>query len=121
MFLASSNKTRQLLHLSYIQRVQPAELQRGRADLTALLAELAPGFRVLVDFGRLEAMEIDCVPEIGLGMELMDQRGVGLVVRVIPDPSKDIGLNILTVFHYKHRPRIVTCQNLVEAAKVLAL
>ncbi len=121
MFLATSNKSKQLVHLSYIQRVQPAELQRGREELAALLAELAPGFRVLVDFGRLEAMEIDCVPEIGLLMELMEQRGVGLVVRLIPDPSKDIGLNILTVFHYKHRPRIVSCKDLVEAAKVLAL
>ena len=120
MFLASSNKTRQLLHLSYIQRVQPAELQRGRADLTALLAELAPGFRVLVDFGRLEAMEIDCVPEIGLGMELMDQRGVGLVVRVIPDPSKDIGVNILTVFHYPHGLPVITCQNLDEAVRTFS-
>ena len=110
-----------MLHLSYILRVEPAELQRGREDLKTLLAELPPDFRVFVDFGRLEAMGFDCVPEIGLSMELMDQHGVGLVVRLIPDPSKDVGLNILTVFHYKHRPRIVTCKSLIEAAKELAL
>jgi hypothetical protein len=121
MFLVTANKTRQLLHLSYIQRVKPVELQRGREDLKSLLAELAPGFRVFVDFGRLEAMGLDCVPEIGLSMELMDQHGVGLVVRLIPDPTKDIGLNILTVFHYKRRPRIVSCKNLLEVTKALAL
>jgi hypothetical protein len=44
-----------------------------------------------------------------------------LVVRVIPDETKDIGFNILTVFHYPHRPQIVTCQTLPEAARVLGL
>jgi hypothetical protein len=121
MFLVTSNKIRQLLHLSYIERVKPVELQRGREDLKSLLAEMAPGFRVFVDLGRLEAMGLDCVPEIGFSMQLMDQHGVGMVVRLIPDPTKDIGLNILTVFHYKRRPRIVTCKNLLEAAKALAL
>jgi len=65
MFLATSNKTSQLLHLSYIGQVGPEELERGLEDIKALLAELAPGFRVLVDFGRLESMGIDCVPPVG--------------------------------------------------------
>ena len=37
MFLVTVNKTRQLLHLSYIQRVKPVELQRGREDLKSML------------------------------------------------------------------------------------
>ncbi len=86
-----------------------------------LLADLPPGFRVLVDLGRLEHMELACLTEIGRGMEMIDRKGVGLVVRVIPDPSKDIGLNILTAFHYAHPPQLVTCKNMTEAAKALAL
>src|SRR5258707_574200 len=109
MFLATANKSKQLLHLSFIGRVEPEELQRGLEDLRALLAELSPGFNVLGDFGRLESMNLTCVPEIGRAMEMIDQKGVGLVVRVIPDPSKDIGLNILMAFHYTHRPHVVTC------------
>ena len=54
-------------------------------------------------------------------MDLIGHAGVGLVVRVIPDASKDIGMNILTVFHYPHRPRVVTCQNLTDAARALGL
>jgi len=52
-------------------------------------------------------------------MDLVGQAGVGLVVRVIPDPSKDIGMNILTVFHYPHHPRIVTCESMAAAAREL--
>ena len=46
--------------------------------------------------------------------------GVAEVVRVIPDPQKDIGLNILSVFHYSRRVRIVTCESLAEAEELFA-
>jgi hypothetical protein len=121
MYLAASNRGKKLLHLSYIGQVKPEQLERGLDDLKMLLADLPPDFRLLADFGRLESMLLDCVPEIGRGMEMIDLHGVELVVRVIPDPAKDIGLNILTLFHYKHRPQIVTCENMIEAAKVLGL
>jgi hypothetical protein len=121
MLLVTSNKLRQLLHIRYLGPVQPAEFQQGREDLTAQLRELSPGFRLLADFSQLESMELDCEVELGRMMELIGQGGVALVVRVIPDSSKDIGMNILTVFHYPRRLRVVTCKNLIEAAKALGL
>ena len=54
-------------------------------------------------------------------MELLDRNGVELVVRVIPDSTKDIGLNILMIFHYKKQPRVVTCSKMTEAARILSL
>ena len=42
-----------------------------------------------------------------------------MVVRVIPDPYKDIGLNIVSLFHYPRRVRIVTCETLEEAMRAL--
>jgi hypothetical protein len=121
MVLVTSNKSKQLLYVSYIGQVQPGQFQSGREDLNAQLGELSAGFRLLADFSRLESMNLDCQPELGRVMELIGEAGVDLVVRVIPDPSKDIGMNILTVFHYPHRPRVVTCQNLIEAARALGL
>jgi hypothetical protein len=121
MLLITSNKSRQLLHISYIGMVQREELQRRREDLTTQLGELSPGFRLLADFSCLESMELDCAPELGRMMDLIAEAGVRLVVRVMPDKRKDIGLNILTVFHYRHRPRVVTCKGLAEAARALAL
>jgi hypothetical protein len=120
MFLATSNKARQLLHVSYIGQVHPAELAEGKEDIRALLAELPHGFRLLTDFSQLMALDPDCLPEIGSIMELLDQSGVGTILRVIPAPEKDIGFNILTIFHYPHHPRVITCQNLTEAGKYLA-
>ncbi|HTQ51946.1 MAG TPA: hypothetical protein VMJ12_14645 [Candidatus Acidoferrales bacterium] len=121
VLLVTSNKIRQLLCVSYIGRVRPEEFPRNREDLTVQLEELSAGFRLLADFSQLESMGLDCEPELGRTMELIGKAGVELVVRVFPDPSKDIGMNILTVFHYPHRPRVVTCDNLVDAAMALGL
>ncbi|HNQ72555.1 MAG TPA: hypothetical protein PKN95_02990 [Verrucomicrobiota bacterium] len=121
MFLVTSNPGLQLLFLAYAGDVTPEELRRRRPDLETLAAGLRAGLRVLVDFTHLDRMAVQCAEEIGFGMELLDRHEVSLVVRVIPDPHKDIGMSILTLFHYKHRPRILTCKNLSAAAKLLAV
>ena len=121
MFLITANKPQRLLRLDYVQRVSPAELAGAYNELKAVVAELPPGFRVLADLSQVEFMEPECMTELGRAMELIDQHGVSLIVRVIPDPAKDIGLSILSVFHYPRHPRSMTCQNLAEALRQLAL
>ena len=66
---------------------------------------------------QLETMDPDCMKEIGRTMECIDKAGVEMVVRVMPDPGKDIGFNILAIFHYPRHPRIVTCKTMTEAAR----
>jgi anti-anti-sigma regulatory factor len=121
MFLATMNKAKRLLLLSYIDHVTVEELRRGREDVAALAAELPEGVRILADFSQLESMDVACAPEIGKLMELAQQNGVRAVVRVMPDPSKDIGMNILSHFHYRERPQIQTVDTMDEAAKLLSL
>jgi hypothetical protein len=121
MFLVTTNKAKGLLHVSYIGHVTVAELRRNRSDVVALLAEMPAGFKALVDLGRLDSMDTDCVEELGKIMELFDQHGLKQVARVIPDSSKDIGFNILARFHYHHNLRITNCKTMVEAAKLLSL
>jgi hypothetical protein len=121
MYLATTNKPKRLVHLSFALHVGVKELQQGNQELAALLADLPAGIRVLADFGRVDSMDIACADEFGKAMELYDEHGVELIVRLVPDPSKDIGLNILSAFHYRHQPRIVTCKTMGEAAKALSL
>jgi hypothetical protein len=121
MFLVTANKPRRLLHLSFIGHVSVKELQQGGNDMVALLADMPAGLRVLGDLERLQSMSEGCVEQIGKNMELLDRHGVELVVRVVPDPSKDIGFNILMAFHYRNRPRVVTCETIAEASGLLLL
>jgi hypothetical protein len=120
MVLATSNDQKQLLFLTYIGRLSPEEVERSVDTIRPLLPGLKPDFTVLVDFTHLEYMGHDCAAPIGRLMESSAKAGVGTVIRVIPDPYKDIGMNILSCFHFSHRPRIVTCASMMEAAEVLA-
>ena len=45
MLLVTSNKSKQLLHLSFIGTVRPDDFRNQRGDLKAQLAGLSPGFR----------------------------------------------------------------------------
>ena len=121
MILVTSNKSKQLLCIQYIGQVRAEEFQQNRADFSVQLGELSAGFNLLADFSALESMALECGPELGRIMESVGQAGVGLVVRVIPDPTKDIGMNILAKFHYPQQPRSVTCEKLSEAARALGL
>ena len=121
MFLATINKGKRLLLLSYIHHVTAEEVRRGREDVESFSADLPAGMRVLADFGQLESMDSACAAEVGKLMELAQRNGVEAVVRVMPDPAKDIGLNILSHFHYRKLPKIQTCDTLEEAAKLLSL
>ena len=121
MFLVTSNKAKQLLCMNYFGHVTPGELQTGLEEMRVLLADLKPGFRLLADFARLESMDLACATGIGRMMELLDQGGVGLLIRVIPDASKDIGLDILSLFHYRRQPRMATCKSMGEAVRKLSL
>jgi len=114
------DKSGNLLRLSYAQHVGPEDTQRVAEAAPTLLADVRPGFRLLTDLSGLEAMELACVPHIKRMMDLCNQKGIAMVVRVIPDPQKDIGMNILSLFHYRRRVKIVTCETLDEAMNVLA-
>ena len=64
-------------------------------------------------------MDVACAPHIEKAMDLCNEKGASIVVRVIPDPTRDIGLQIMSVFHYDGRVRIVTCTTLAEAEEIL--
>lgn len=121
MVLVSSNKAKNYVQISYIEKVNPAELQGGLEDIKLLLKNLPTELHLLVDFTQLELMEPACSTQIGLAMDIFNRHGFKLIVRIIPDPTKDIGMNILSIFHYAQGTRIVTCGTLLEAAKVLGL
>ena len=121
MLLISSNKSKQLLQVRFIGQVLPKEFADAEKDLGAELDGLSPGFHYLVDFSQFESMGLDSRLEVGRIMELIASAGVGLVVRVIPDSSKDIGMKILTIFHYPPNLQVVTCQNLIQAGHALGV
>ena len=119
MFQVGVDESKNLLKITYAQHVGAEDTKRVEEQIPPLLSGVRPGFRLLTDLSGLDSMDLACVPYIKRMMDLCNKKGVEVVVRVIPDPHKDIGLSILSLFHYRRRVRIVTCATLEEAMKAL--
>jgi anti-anti-sigma regulatory factor len=108
-----------LLVIRHRGSIGSEEMQHSLKEIEAGLAKLQPGFRLLGDLTELESMDISCAPFLEKVMDMCNEKGVATVVRVIPDPRRDIGLQIMSYFHYGSGVRLVTCETLVQAAEVL--
>jgi hypothetical protein len=110
----------QLLTIRYRGYVRSSAVRACAKEIKAALGKLQPGFRLLADLTELETMETDCAPALREIMHLCGKSGVSLVVRAIPDPRRDIGLGIMSYFHYGPTVQIATCTTLAEARGILA-
>jgi hypothetical protein len=116
-----SNVPRKLLEIRYGGVVGADETEKGLEQLGASLARLEAGFRVLVDLTELELMDVKCAPFVEKAMDLCNEKGASMVVRVVPDPHRDIGLQIMSVFHYGGEVRIFTCETITQAEELLRI
>ncbi len=117
--LVAADPARNLLHLSFVGEIGLPEAEYYEKAVEEALAAMSGGFYLLTDFTELKSMEVLCVPYIERTMDRIRSHGVARIVRVIPDPRKDIGYNIMSLFHYPHGLLIVTCENKAEAERAL--
>jgi len=113
------DQSRNLFVIRYLGHIQTNEVKDGLEEIRAAIPDLQPGFRLLGDLSELESMEVGCAPFIEQAMDLFNAKGVALIVRVIPDPQRDIGMNIMSIFHYEKAVRIINCQTLPQAKEAL--
>ena len=120
MFSVDASDVERLVTIIWWGKVDLEELRVGGDEIGGVISNMRPGFRVLVDMTGLEWMDPAGAPYIGSIMDVCLAKQVERVVRVIPDPQKDIGFNIMSYFHYGSSVRVVTCENLSEAIQALA-
>ncbi len=84
-----------------------------------LMHRLKPGFVVLSDLSHVDSMDAACAADLGALMDLTNAGGVSVVLRVMPDPGKDIGFNIISHFHHPPPVRTETYEPLADAVSSL--
>jgi len=120
MYLTEFDPLRRLVKITVAGDTDAEEVISARESLRALLREVQPGFRLLADLSALVCMPTSAAPHLGEIMELCAEKGVALVVRLLPpEPGKDIGLAIISQFHYPPHVPIVTCATMEEAMRLL--
>ena len=110
-----------VMYFNFVGHVKVAEMTAGLVELKRVVATLRPGFMIFSDLSDLESMDLDCAGPLTKTMDLCRTKGVGTVVRVIPNPIKDIGFNILSVIHYREGVKIRTFHSRAEADAALKL
>ena len=119
MYSVESDRSKQLLVISAAGQVTKKEVESVALRVREMMKEVTPGFRVLTDFRWLERMDPAAAVPLAEIMDALAEKDVAAVVRVVPDPRKDIGLNILSQFHYGPQIKLVTFESLAEALSAL--
>jgi anti-anti-sigma regulatory factor len=120
MYAVELDQSKRLLVISATQHVTAQQVKAVAERVHQLLQGVGPGFRVLVDFRWLDSMDSAAAPHVAKIMETLTAKGVASVARVMPDPHKDIGLNILSQFHYGPEIPITTYETLADALQSIA-
>ncbi|MFA6561440.1 MAG: STAS domain-containing protein [Verrucomicrobiia bacterium] len=119
MYHITLDAAARLFTISWTGHVDPEEAQCCHEEIQQHLSNIKPGFRMLTDLSDLESMDFTCSTQIDRMMDLFNKCGVETIVRVIPNPRKDIGFSIMSLFHYSHGVHIVTCKTMEEAKRIL--
>ncbi|MBU1863239.1 MAG: GGDEF domain-containing protein [Candidatus Omnitrophica bacterium] len=115
MITTKINKAHNTLLITFIGHVDVQQSKLLFKRLDSELKKVASGFSLVADLSQLEAMDRDVMPDIKEMMTLCNDAGVTRISHIIPDVSKDIGFNILSVFHYSPSVKICTYRSLQEA------
>src|SRR5216117_4084539 len=120
MYSVEADKSKRLVVISAAGRVTKEEAKQAAQRVRDILKDFAAGFRVLADFRWLESMDTAAARHVAEIMDTLTEKQVALVIRVMPDPHKDIGLNILSQFHYGPEIQITTFETLADALQSMA-
>ena len=121
MYAVELDRSKRLLVISAVGHVTAREVKGVAQRVREVLQQAAPGFHVLADFRWLESMDSTAAPHLAEIMDALTEKGVGSVTRVFSDPRKDIGLNILSQFHYGPNVSITTLETLADAVQSITV
>src|SRR5262249_44511818 len=120
MYAVELDRSKRLLVITAAGKVTAGEANLAAQRIREVLQDVVPGFHVLADFRWLESMEPAAARHIANMMDALAEKDVASVTRVMPDPHKDIGLNILSQFHYGASVKIATFETLADALQDIA-
>jgi hypothetical protein len=120
MFHAEIDTSKRLMTMSFAQNVGSKEMKSCLEKVRGMLVDIEPGFRLLTDLSSLESMSTSCATDLGEMMNLCNGKGIGAVIRVVPDKRKDIGFTLMSRFHYGPRVEVTTYETLADAVQSLA-
>lgn len=100
--------------------IRPIHVAEAAERVQVEMSKLGAGFVLVTDLSELKSMELECFREVTRMMDLCFAAGLGKVIRIIPDPQKDIGFQMLALVHYRGKIPSMTCTMRAEAENELS-
>lgn len=120
MYAIEIDKEKRFLAISATGHVTKEEVEAVAKEVRELVQDVPPGLHALTDLRWMQSMDPAAAPHVAEIMETLQEKQLTSVTRIMPDPSKDIGFNILSHFHYKPNVQIFTVESLAEAMRNIA-
>ena len=105
--------------IEFSGKVDAKQGEQYLPKVSQVIPKQGKGFTLLVDLSSAKSVDPKIQDAITKAMDLFNAAGVARVIRVIPDPDKGIGFNILSVFHYSKNVKILTLSSRAEAMQRL--
>lgn len=105
--------------IEFAGHIDVAQVERYYPEMLKVIPKGVKGFKLLTDFTLVEEMDAQVQGIIKKIMDILNERGVTEIIRVVPDPEKDFGFNIMSAFHYSKKVKIVVLPSREEAEEQL--
>ena len=95
------------------------QADKAQNEIALILQKVKRGFTVLTDMSLLHEMSPESFKSISKTMDMFNAYGIARAIRVMPDISKDIGFNIMDMFHYSPDVKIRTFECMDKAREYI--
>jgi hypothetical protein len=119
-FYTTIDTARNLVRTRFSGKLTAVEMRAAAEEVESIVQKLKPNFTLFGNFRAVTSMDLDCVPYLTEIMDILRAHSMGMVVRILPEPAIDIGINLLSIVHYRGAIKTVTVETLDEAERVLA-
>lgn len=119
MYLLDIDRLKNRIHVTFAVSFDEVEAKALYHEIRDRLSELRPGFHILCDLSTLEDFKSEAKIHFRSVMDLCNEHGVDKVIRILPDPHENFGLNLMSYFHYSKQVKQITCKSLKEAQQHL--
>ncbi len=101
--------------IEFVGKIDAAHGEEYLPNLHKVIPKHGKGFKLLVDLSLVQKMDPKFQVSIKKAMDLLNAHGVTKIIRVIPHPAHDLGLNIMSHFHYSKEVKVLTLPSRKEA------
>lgn len=115
MITVSYDEKHNAIIIEYSGIVDAAEAARFFSEIQTLVPKCRKGFNILADMSMLQVMAPETLETVKKAMDFFNAHGVEEIIRVIPDPSQDVGFSIMSLFHYSKEVKFSTVRSRKDA------